>query len=104
MPIPMNHTTERVQVPALPAPSLLPVFEYKGKLVADSRDVAAMIGRPHWIILRTIRTMSKHLSDNRFVVADYFSEETYIDEQGKSCLRQSQRPCGIRPVLKGAIP
>jgi len=73
--------------PTFPAPSQLPVFEYKGRLVADSRDIAAMIERPHWIIMRTIRTMYKHLSDNKFVVADYFTEASYIDEQGKP------RPC-----------
>jgi len=61
----------------------LPVFEYKGKLVADSRDIAAMIERPHWIIMRTIRTMNKHLTDNKFVVSDYFIEATYIDPTGR---------------------
>ena len=69
------------------SPPRLPVFEYKGKLVADSRDIAALIGRPHWIIMRTIRTMSKHLNDNKFVVVDYFIEATYIDEKGET------RPC-----------
>lgn len=58
-----------------------------GKLVADSRDVAALIERPHWIIMRTIRTMSKHLNDNKFVAVDYFVEATYIDEKGEI------RPC-----------
>lgn len=67
----------------IPTPRQLPVFEYKGQLVADSRDIAAMIGRPHWTIMRTIRTMSKHLTDNKFVVSDYFIESTYIDPTGR---------------------
>ncbi len=70
-----------------PLPAQLPVFEYRGKPVADSRNVAAMIGRPHWQILRTISTFCKHLNDNKIVVADYFTEHTYIDEKGES------RPC-----------
>lgn len=40
-----------------PTPEQLPVFEYKGKLVADSREVATLIDRPHYIVLRTIRAM-----------------------------------------------
>ena len=35
----------------------LPVFEYRGQIVADSRDVAELVGKPHRSILRQIRTM-----------------------------------------------
>ncbi len=80
----MKPNSERAGLPApVPAPALLPVFQHKGKLVADSRDIAALIDRPHWIIMRTIRTMSKHLADNKFVVSDYFIEATYIDPTGR---------------------
>lgn len=80
----MSKRPERAGMPvSVPTPAQLPVFEYKGKLVADSRDIAAMIDRPHWIIMRTIRTMSKHLTDNKFVVSDYFSEAAYIDPTGR---------------------
>lgn len=72
---------------AVTVPAQLPVFEYKGKAVADSRDVAALIQRPHYIILRTIRAMYKHLGDNNFVCSDYFIPATYISEQGK------EQPC-----------
>ena len=64
-------------------PVQLPVFEYKGQLVADSRDVAAEVERPHWQILRTINTMYKHLTDNKIVVSDYFIPATYIDPTGR---------------------
>lgn len=88
-----------------PTPAQFPVFEYKGKLVADSRDVAPFAEKDHAHLLRDIRryvkvmeqfseskigladTMNKHLTDNKFVVSDYFIEATYIDEQGKT------RPC-----------
>ena len=80
----MSKRPERAGMPAsVPTPAQLPVFEYRGKLVADSLDIAAMIDRPHWIIMRTIRTMSKHLTDNKFVVSDYFSEAAYIDPSGR---------------------
>lgn len=78
----MRERTERAGQTA-PIPAHLPVFEHKGQLVADSRDVATMIERPHWIIMRTIRTMSKHLTDHKFVVSDYFIEATYIDPTGR---------------------
>lgn len=78
----MNKRPDRAGLPT-PTPAMLPVFEHKGQLVADSRDVAALIERPHWIIMRTIRTMNKHLADNKFVVSDYFIEATYIDTTGR---------------------
>lgn len=70
-----------------PNPAPLPVFEYRDQLVTDSRDVAELIGRPHYIVLRTIRAMYKHLGNNNFVCSDYFMEATYISEQGK------EQPC-----------
>ena len=84
----MTREPPQAEKPApIPPPAQLPVFEYKGRLEADSRDIVVLIGRPHWIIMRTIRTMSKHLNDNKFVVVDYFIEATYIDEKGET------RPC-----------
>lgn len=64
-------------------PKSLNVTIRRGVSVVDSREVAQMIGRPHWQLLRTIDTMVKHLSDNKIVVADFFFTATYIDEQGK---------------------
>lgn len=82
----MRQGPERARVPA-PIPAQLPVFEHKGQLVADSREVAALIERPHYIVLRTIRAMYKHLGDNNFVCSDYFIPAAYISEQGK------EQPC-----------
>lgn len=82
----MKPKPERARVPA-PTPAQLPVFEYKGQLVADSREVAVLIERPHYIVLRTIRAMYKHLGDNNFVCSDYFIPAAYISEQGK------EQPC-----------
>lgn len=71
----------------------LPVIEYRGQLVADSRDVATMIGRQHKHVLRTIGTMCKHLSGHNFGLADFFISATYTDEQGKP------RPCYYLPQM-----
>ena len=79
--------TKQTGSPAPTPPVPLPIFEYKGQLVADSREVAALIERPHYIVLRTIRAMYKHLGDNNFVCSDYFIPATYISEQGK------EQPC-----------
>ena len=38
-------------------PGSLPVKEYRGKLVADSRDVAKVLGKRHKDVLRMISTV-----------------------------------------------
>lgn len=65
----------------------LPVFEYRGQIVADSRDVAELVGKRHTEVLRTIKTMCRHFSQRNFASADFFIAATYTDEQGKP------RPC-----------
>lgn len=65
----------------------LPVFEYRGQIVADSRDVAELIGRPHRKVLRTIETMSRHLNETNFGLVDFFIPAKYIDAKGET------RPC-----------
>lgn len=82
-----RRTTMRNEPAREVIPASLTVFQHQGQLVADSRDVAELIGRPHYIVLRTIRTMYKHLGDNNFVCSDYFIEAAYISEQGK------EQPC-----------
>lgn len=65
----------------------LPVFEYRGQIVADSRDVAELIGKRHFHVMRQISQMCKHLSQSKIGLADFFIPATYTDEQGKT------RPC-----------
>lgn len=67
--------------------STLPVFEYRGQVVTDSRDVARMIGKRHTEVLRTIKTMCRHFSERNFASAEFFVPATYMDDQGKP------RPC-----------
>ena len=62
----------------------LPVFEYRGQLVADSRDVAAMIGRQHGHVMRTVHAMYKHLTQSKIGASDFFIPATYKDSTGRS--------------------
>ena len=65
----------------------LPIFMYRGQIVTDSRDVAAVLGKRHTEILRAVKTMCRHFSERNFASADFFIPATYTDEQGKP------RPC-----------
>lgn len=68
-------------------PQRLKVSIRLGVPVVDSREVAEMIHRPHWQLLRTIDTMIKHLADNKIVVCEYFIPATYRGENGKDLPR-----------------
>lgn len=51
--------------------STLPVFEYRGQIVTNSRDVAALIGKRHTEVMRSIKTMCRHFSERNFASADF---------------------------------
>lgn len=65
----------------------LPVFEYRGQIVTDSRDVAAVLGKRHKDVMRQIRMMGAHLNGRNFAPVDFFIPATYTDPKGES------RPC-----------
>ena len=73
----------------------LPVFVYRGQIVTDSRDVAAVLGKPHRSILRQIRTMHGHLTAHNFVLSDFFIPATYTDSTGRElpCYYLTQMGC-----------
>lgn len=54
----MKPKPERAELPA-PIPARLPVFQHKGKLVADSRDIAPFVEKDHAHLLRDIRRYVK---------------------------------------------
>ena len=72
----------------------LPVFEYRGQLVADSRDVAAMIGRQHKDTLRTVSTMCKHLTGRKIALSDFFIPATYKDSTEMGCEMVANKQTG----------
>lgn len=81
----MKPNPERAGMPA-PIPAQLPVFEHKGKLVADSRDVALFVEKDHAHLLRDIRRYVKAMEKTlnpKLVSADYFIPATYIDPTGR---------------------
>lgn len=81
----MKERTERAEWPAIaPTPASLPVFEYRGQLVADSRDVAAMLERQHKHLVRSIRTYCGYLGRTKIGPSEFFIEATYLNEQNKS--------------------
>lgn len=65
----------------------LPVFEYRGQIVADSRDVAELVGKRHFHVMRQIQQMCKHLNESKIGFVDFFIPATYIDPKGET------RPC-----------
>lgn len=73
----------------------LPVFEYRGRIVADSRDVARMIGKRHTEVLRTIKTMCKHFTESNFGFSEFFIPATYTDSTGRQlpCYYLTQMGC-----------
>lgn len=65
----------------------LTVFEEKGKLFTDSREVADMIDKSHKNLLADIRTYIDYLTGSNFSPLDYFIESSYVDAKGE------ERPC-----------
>lgn len=71
------------------------IENYHGQLVADSREVAAMLGRPHWALVRSVRTYCRYLNDNRIGVVEFFIPATYKDEKGEErpCYKLTEKGC-----------
>lgn len=61
----------------------LEVISYRGQPVADSREVAKMIGRPHYQLIKSIRLYCGHLGADKSIVSNFFIPTEYITEQGK---------------------
>lgn len=49
----------------------LTVFEQNGQLLTDSREVAKMVEKEHYNLVKTIRGYCKHLTDVNFNVSEY---------------------------------
>ncbi len=69
----------------------------------DSREVAEMLGKDHWMVLRDIegskdgKTIGiiQVLADNKLGVSDYFVESSYKDNSGKTnkCYQVTKMGC-----------
>lgn len=49
----------------------------------DSREVAVMVGKQHYDLMKSIRQFCEHLSKGDFSLADYFTPAIFVDTQGK---------------------
>lgn len=67
----------------------LKLINVNGKYFANSRDVADMVKKDHSNLMRDIRGYISVLAepDSKLNPADFFTEDTYIDEQNQT------RPC-----------
>ncbi len=83
----------------------LKVMNHEGQLVTDSRDVAEMIGKQHWEILRMLegtkdgktKGFITTLNDNNFVVVDFFIKNEYKDSKGevRPCYLLTKKGCDM---------
>lgn len=75
----------------------LNIFERNGKLYTGSREVAAMISRPHNDLMKTIRSYCEHLGQGGFSQSDFFVPSTYINSQNKKqpCYHLTRKGCDM---------
>ncbi len=57
------------------------------KTTITSMEVAQMVGKKHYDLLKDIRKYTEQLDEGKISVVDFFTESTYIDGKGES------RPC-----------
>lgn len=62
----------------------LKIVSLDGRLVADSRDVAELVGREHNALLKSIRSYLQYLTQGGFARSEFFIENTYEDSTGRT--------------------
>lgn len=65
----------------------LKVQDFHGQQVIDSRDVAEMVGKGHYDLLKSIRQCADYLNEGNFPSVDFFIDSSYNDNKGET------RPC-----------
>lgn len=73
----------------------LQVFNFNGRNVIESRQVAEMIERQHNDLMKTIRQYIEYLGEGNFAQSEFFIESTYINSQNKSqpCYLLTKKGC-----------
>jgi len=61
----------------------LTLTQKDGVLVADSRDIAMMIGTRHSDLLEKINVYIEHLTNGKFRSLDFFIQSSYADKKGE---------------------
>ena len=65
--------------------------DFHGKKVVDSREVAEMVEREHYELLKSIRQYAEYLAEGEIPLGDFFIESTYLD--GNNQPRRDWRGC-----------
>lgn len=62
----------------------LTLIQRDGGAYVDSREVAALIDKPHNDLMKSIRRYSGYLTEGRISLSDFFLESTYADSTGRT--------------------
>lgn len=63
------------------------VFNFHDAEVVDSREVAAMVEKPHNDLMKAIRVYCEYLGQGDISQSDFFIQSTYTNSQNK------EQPC-----------
>lgn len=75
----------------------LKVTDFNGQKVIDSRDVAVMVEREHYELLKNIRLYIEYLGAGNFPLSDFFIESSYITTQNRvmPCYLITKKGCDL---------
>lgn len=75
----------------------LQLINEHGKIYADSRQVAEMIGKDHAMLMRSIRNYEEILATAKLQAPDFFIKSSYLDNQGKRrpCYKLTRKGCDM---------
>ena len=73
----------------------LEILKFNGVEVADSRQVAEVVEKEHHKLLRDIRTYCDYLTESKIGLSDFFIENTYTDQTGRTlpCYLITRKGC-----------
>jgi len=77
--------------------SELAIINKDGILTIDSREVAEMVGKEHFSLMRDIRTYCGYLGKSKTVCSEFFIESEYRSEQNKTmpCYLITRKGCDM---------
>lgn len=75
----------------------LQIINHNGQLLADSREVATVIGRNHNELLKSIRNYVSYLTKGDFPLSEFFINYTYKDGTGRElpCFLLTRKGCDM---------
>lgn len=75
----------------------LKVVSIDGQLVTESREVAKMVDRPHYDLMKSIRGYAGHLTKGDIPLSDFFIESTFQDATRRTlpCFLLTRKGCDM---------